>query len=153
MINNILIVDDEEIIKDSLSYILKKEGYEVDEASNGKEAYEKIIKKPYSLVITDIEMPVMKGTELIEKIVKLNLQTSIIVVTAFGSLDTAITALRNGASDYILKPVDFDELIIKVNKLFEIKELLIENKILRNEIHRDFDFENIVGKSAPIKRI
>ena len=153
MIQNILIVDDEEIIKDSLSFILKKEGYEVEEASNGKEAYDKIVKKPFSLVITDLEMPFMKGTELIEKIIKLNVQTSIIVITAFGSLDTAITALRNGADDYILKPVDFDELIIKVNKLFEIKELLIENKILRKEIHRDFDFENIVGKSAPIKRI
>ena len=153
MTNNILIVDDEEIIKDSLSFILKKEGYEVEEASNGKEAYDKILKKPFSLVITDLEMPVMKGTELIEKIVTLDIQTSVIVITAFGSLDTAITALRNGASDYILKPVDFDELLIKVNKLFEIKELLLENKILRNEIHRDFDFENIVGKSSPIKRI
>lgn len=153
MNNNILIVDDEEIIKDSLSYVLKKEGYEVEEASNGKEAYDKILKKPFSLVITDLEMPVMKGTELIEKIIKIDLQTSIIVITAFGSLDTAISALRNGASDYILKPVDFDELIIKVNKLFGIKELLLENKILRNEIHRNFDFENIVGKSQPIKKI
>jgi len=151
--NNILIVDDEEIIKNSLSFVLKKEGYEVEEASNGREAYDKILKNPFSLVITDLEMPVMKGTELIEKIVKLNLQTSIIVITAFGSLDTAITALRHGASDYILKPVDFDELLIKVKKLFEIKDLLLENKILRNEIHRDYDFQNIVGKSSQIKRI
>ncbi len=153
MINNILIVDDEEIIKDSLSFILKKEGYEVEESSNGKEAYDKIVEKPFSLVITDLEMPVMKGAELIEKIVKLDIQTSIIVITAYGSLDTAIAALRNGASDYILKPIDFDELLIKVNKLFEMKKLLLENKILKNEIHRDYDFENIVGKSSPIKRI
>jgi DNA-binding NtrC family response regulator len=77
----------------------------------------------------------------------------VVVITAFGSLDTAITALRNGASDYILKPVEFDELIIKVQRLLEMKELLIENKVLREEIHRQYDYENIVGKSQSIKKI
>ncbi len=104
-------------------------------------------------MITDIEMPLMKGTELLEKIKTINFQTSVIIITAFGSLDTAITALRNGANDYILKPVEFDELIIKVQRLFEVKDLLSENKILREEIHRKYDFENIVGKSASIKKI
>jgi len=149
----ILVVDDEEIIRDSISYILETEGYEVDKAENGKIAYDKIREKHFDLVITDIEMPAMKGTELLEKIRTLDQQTPVIIITAFGSLDTAITALRNGASDYILKPVEFDELLIKVKRLFEVKDLLIENKILREEINRKYDFDNIVGKSPAIKKV
>ena len=153
MANRILVVDDEQLIRENLSYILQKEGYDVDEAENGKIAYEKLVENPFDIVITDIEMPLMKGTELLEKIRKIDLQTAVVVITAFGSLDTAISALRNGASDYILKPVEFDELIIKVQRLLEMKELLIENKVLREEIHRQYDYENIIGKSQSIKKI
>ncbi len=153
MAYKILVVDDEEIIRDSLSYVLEKEGYEVQKAENGKDAYDKMIGNHFDLVITDIEMPVMKGTELLEKIKTLNIQTSIIVITAFGSLETAIAALRNGASDYILKPVEFDELIFKAKRLFEVKDILLENRVLREEIHRKYDFENIVGKSQSIKKV
>ena len=153
MAHKILVVDDEEIIRDSLFYILDKEGYAVDKAENGKIAYDKMIANHFDLVITDIEMPFMKGTELLEKIKTLNVQTSVIIITAFGSLDTAISALRNGASDYILKPVEFDELLIKTKRLFEVRDLLLENRILREEIHRKYDFENIVGKSNSIKKV
>ena len=153
MNHKILVVDDEEIIRDSLYYILEKEGYKVDKAENGKAAYDKIVLNHYDLVITDIEMPLMKGTELLEKIKTLNVQTSVIIITAFGSLDTAISALRNGASDYILKPVEFDELLIKAKRLVEVRDLLLENRILREEIHRKYDFENIIGKSSAIKKV
>jgi two-component system response regulator PilR (NtrC family) len=153
MAHKILVVDDEEIIRDSLFYILEKEGYTVDKAENGKIAYDKMIANHFDLVITDIEMPVMRGTELLEKIKTLNVQTSVIVITAFGSLETAITALRNGASDYILKPVEFDELLIKTKRLFEVRDLLLENRVLREEVHRKYDFENIVGKANSIKKV
>lgn len=153
MAERILVVDDENIIRESLSFILKKEGYFVDEAENGKAAYEKLVENPFDLIITDLEMPVMKGLQLLEEVKKLNVQTSVIIITAFGSLETAISALRNGASDYILKPVEFDELIFKVNRLFEVRDLLLQNRILRNEIQRNFDFENLIGKSPAIKKI
>lgn len=153
MNHKILVVDDEEIIRDSIYYVLEKEGYIVEKAENGKAAYDFIVNNHFDLVITDIEMPVMKGTELLEKIKTLDVQTSVIIITAFGSLDTAISALRNGASDYILKPVEFDELLIKAKRLFENKDLLLENRVLREEIHRKYDFDNIVGKSASIKKV
>jgi two-component system response regulator PilR (NtrC family) len=153
MPQKILVVDDEDIIRESLSFVLKKEGYAVEEAENGKAAYDKLLEGPFDLVITDIEMPQMKGTQLIEEIKKLNIQTSFIVITAFGSLDTAITALRSGATDYILKPVEFDELLIKVKRLFEIKSLLLENRILKKEIQRNYDFEDIVGRSPSIRKV
>jgi len=152
MAHKILVVDDEEIIRESLSFVLKKEGYLVEEAENGKAAYDKIVASSFD-VVTDLEMPGMKGIQLVEEIQKLNIQTSIIIITAYGSLDTAISALRNGASDYILKPIEFDEILIKINRLFEIKDILLENRILKKEIQRTYDYENIVGKSPLIKNI
>lgn len=153
MAHKILVVDDEEIIRESLSFVLKKEGYEVEEAENGKVAYDKIVESVFDVVITDLEMPGMKGIQLVEEIQKLNIQTSIIIITAYGSLDTAISALRNGASDYILKPIEFDEILIKIKKLFEIRDVLLENRILKKEIQRTYDYENIVGKSQLIKNV
>jgi two-component system response regulator PilR (NtrC family) len=153
MSKTILVVDDEKIIRESLSLVLRDEGYTVVEAENGKRAYELILKESVDLVITDLEMPEMKGTELLEKISDLKIQTSVIIITAYGSLTTAITALRNGASDYILKPVEFDEILIKVKRLFETRDIFLENKILRNEINSQYDFENFIGKSEVMKSV
>lgn len=153
MAEKILVVDDEDIIRESLSYILSKEKYEVSEAPNGKVAFDMLKETSYDLVITDIEMPEMKGIELLDEIKKMNLQTSTIVITAYGSMETAIAALRSGASDYILKPVEFDELLIKVKKLFEVRDLHLENRILRKELHREYDYTNIIGKSPAIQQI
>jgi two-component system response regulator PilR (NtrC family) len=153
MPEKILIVDDEVDIRESLSFILQKEGYIVDGAENGKDAYEKILKDYYDLVITDIEMPLMKGIELLEKISAFTNQTSVIIITAYGSLETAIKALRNGAADYILKPIEFDELLIKISRLFDTRKLISENRILKKELQRQFDFENLVGKSTGMQRI
>ena len=153
MPEKILVVDDEEIIRESLSYILRKEKYEVEEAANGKIAFEMLKESSYDLVITDLEMPEMKGIELLDELRKINLQTNTIVITAYGSMETAIAALRSGASDYILKPVEFDELLIKVKKLFEVRDLHLENRILRRELQRDYDYTNIIGKSPAIAQI
>ncbi|HPI38341.1 MAG TPA: sigma-54 dependent transcriptional regulator [Ignavibacteriaceae bacterium] len=153
MPEKILVVDDEDIIRESLSYVLKNEGYIVEEATNGKEAYDKVVSNFYDLVITDIEMPQMKGIELLERISALTNQTLVMMITAYGSLDTAIKALRFGASDYILKPIEFDELLIKINRLLEIKKLVTENQLLRKEIQRNFDFSQLVGKSPLMQRI
>lgn len=153
MPEKILVVDDEEIIRESLSYILQKEGYYVDEAPDGKAAYELVMENYYDLVITDLEMPKMKGTELLEHITTNTTQTSVMIITAYGSLETAITALRNGAADYILKPVEFDELLIKLERLFDNKKILAENKMLRKEVQRQFDFTNLVGKSSAMQSV
>lgn len=153
MAERILVVDDEDIIRESLSFVLKKEGFYVQEAENGRAAYNWLLEESFDLVLTDLEMPEMKGIQLLEEIKKLNIQTSVIIITAFGSLDTAISALRNGASDYLLKPVEFDELLIKIRRLFEVRNLILENRLLRKEIQRNFDFENIVGKSPAIRKI
>jgi len=153
MAHRILVVDDEQIIRDSISFILKKEGYTIEEAANGKIAFDRISEQPFDIVITDIEMPVMKGIELLEKIMQVSPQTLVLIITAYGSLETAIAALRAGASDYILKPLEFDELLIKVKRMLEARAITVENQLLRREMQREFDASPIVGKSAAMKRI
>jgi DNA-binding NtrC family response regulator len=153
MPEKILVVDDEKIIRESISFILQKDGYNVSEAENGKEAYNKLKKESFDLVITDLEMPEMKGIELLERITKMSPETFVIIITAYGSLDTAITALRAGASDYILKPIEFDELQVKIRRLFDYKKLSMANQYLRRELHREANFSNLVGKSAPMQRV
>src|SRR5512137_1306395 len=94
MAEAILIVDDEEIIRESLSFILKKEGYRVQEAANGKAALELVKKDSFDLVVTDLEMPEMKGVELLEQISQVSPETLVVIITAYGSIDTAIAPLR-----------------------------------------------------------
>ena len=117
MAQHILVVDDEQIIRESLSFILKKEGYDVEEAANGKDALLKHGANPFDIIITDIEMPEMKGVDLLKQIRQRTPQTLVVIITAFGSVETAVLALREGAADYILKPINFDDLLYRIKKL------------------------------------
>jgi len=153
MADTILIVDDEQIIRESASFILKKEGFQVEEAPNGKVAYEMFVEKSYDMVITDLEMPEMRGIDLLDKIKELSPHTIVIIVTAYGSMETAIAALRKGANDYILKPIEFDELTIKIRRLLEHRKLLWENQYLRREVSGGMDFKNLIGQSPAMERI
>jgi DNA-binding NtrC family response regulator len=153
MADRILIVDDEKIIRESVGYVLQKEGFSVVEAANGKEAYDRLLTEPVDLIISDLEMPEMKGIELLDHAMQINPQSLFVIITAYGSLETAIAALRKGASDYILKPIEFDELLVKIRRLLEHKHLLVENQYLRRELSRDYDFSNIVGKSPEMQKV
>ncbi|HEY6191720.1 MAG TPA: sigma-54 dependent transcriptional regulator [Bacteroidota bacterium] len=153
MADRILVVDDEQIIRESISFILRKEGFFVSEASNGKLAYDKLVAEPYDLILTDLEMPEMKGIELLERAISLNPQSLVVIITAYGSLDTAIAALRKGASDYILKPLEFDELLVKIRRLLDTRKLALENQILRRQLSREYDFAKIVGKSPEMQHV
>ncbi len=153
MADSILIVDDEEIIRESLSFILTKEGYRVREAANGRIALDILKEDSIDLVLTDLEMPEMKGIELLEQVTRFSPETLVVIITAYGSIDSAIAALRKGALDYILKPVEFDELLVKVQRLLSSRRTNIENKLLRSEVSRQYDFENIVGQSPAMQRV
>lgn len=153
MAEKILIVDDENIIRESLVFVLQKENYEVYEAENGAKAFEKIQSESFDLVISDIEMPEIKGIELLKKIRQYSPQTFVMIITAYASIDTAISALRHGAHDYILKPLEFDDLILRVKRLFDYRRVLQENMYLRSELNREYDFNNIIGNSSAMKKV
>ena len=153
MAQRILVVDDEQIIRESLSFILKKEGYNVEEAANGKDALTNHEANPFDIIITDIEMPEMKGVDLLKQIRQRTPQTLVVIITAFGSVETAVLALREGAADYILKPVNFDDLLYRVKKLCDYHALIVENSLLRRELQRTYDFDQIIGQSMPMKKV
>ena len=153
MPTRILIADDEQIIRESLAYVLRKEGYQVEEASNGMEAFRRHEEKPFDLIITDIEMPEMRGIELLERVTQRTPQTLVMIVTAFASIETAIQALRKGAYDYILKPIEFDDLLHRVKKLVDHRALITENTLLRQELSRTYDFDRIIGQSQNMKNV
>ncbi len=112
-----------------------------------------IEKNEYHLVISDIKMPTVDGMELLEKCSKISPDTYFIIMTAYASVETAIAALRNGAYDYLLKPVEFDDLLIRVKRLIDFKKLSDENKFLRQKISVEADFANIIGQSEPMKKV
>jgi len=153
MAESILIVDDEDIIRESLSFVLSKEGYRVQEAAHGRIAAEILKTDSFDLVLTDLEMPEMKGIELLEHVTRYCPETLVVIITAYGSIDTAIAALRKGAVDYILKPVEFDELLVKLRRLLSSRRLTLENKLLRSELNRQYDFGNIVGQSPAMTKV
>ncbi len=149
----ILIVDDEKTIRETLSLILSEEGYTCNTAANGAEALEKVREANYDLIITDLKMPEMGGLELMEKVRTFSSKISVIIITAYASLESAIQALRLGAYDYIIKPIDFDDVILRIQRLMEHRELLTENEFLRQEVQEKFSFSNIIGESAQMQEV
>lgn len=153
MKTNILIVDDERAIRDSLSMVLEEEGYGTATASDGREALELLKCNDYDIMITDLKMPEMDGMTLIRHSQQICPQTALIIITAHGSLESAIEALRMGAFDYILKPFDFDDVLHKIKRLIKHKELVQENQTLRQVFEEKYNFSNIVGQSAQMQQV
>ncbi len=153
MLNRILIVDDDDIFRESLLSILNKKGFNCDQAADGRQAFELIREQHYDVVITDLEMPDMDGLTLMEKTMAYAPQIFFIVITAYGTMESAITALRKGAYDFIIKPFKFEGLVIKLEKLLEHKLLEQENIRLRREMNHQYDFANIIGQSPAMKDV
>ncbi|MGE5683449.1 MAG: sigma-54-dependent transcriptional regulator [Bacillota bacterium] len=149
----VLIVDDEKAIRESLELLLKDEGYRTDTAADGEEALEKIRLDNYDVVITDIKMPKVDGIELLRKANHISPDTFFIIMTAYASVNTAIEALREGAYDYFIKPVEFDDVVIRLRRLISYKKLANENKSLRQRLSAEIGFQNIIGKSESMKRV
>ncbi len=149
----ILIVDDERTIRHTLSTVLEEEGFQTDIAENGDMALQKIRERDFDLVITDLRMPGMEGLELLEKIKLMAPRTSVMIITAYGSLESAIQALRLGAYDYIVKPLDFEDVLLRIKRLMEHRELIQENQILREAVEKKYSFSNIIGESPAMKRV
>lgn len=149
----ILIADDEKAIRESIKTVLEEEGYSTVAAADGKEALEILKSQNIDIVITDIKMPVIDGIELLDKGSKISPDTFFIIMTAYASVHTAIEALRNGAFDYLIKPVEFDDILIRLKRLTDFKKLELENKFLRKRISADTGYQNIIGESKAIKNV
>jgi two-component system response regulator AtoC len=150
----ILIVDDEVSIREIIQKNLSQTGgFNVEAAQNGLEAIEKIEKEVFDLVLTDLKMPEMDGLELLKNIKGTRPEVMVILMTAFGSIETAVEAMKMGADDYITKPFNIDHLLLRISKVQKESLLLKENRLLRMEVRKKFEFNNIIGKSKKMQEI
>ncbi|HEX2962687.1 MAG: sigma-54-dependent transcriptional regulator [Bacteroidota bacterium] len=149
----ILIVDDEKIVRESLLHWFEEEGYEVDTAEDAEAALRTIDKGKYELMLVDMKMPGMSGLELLDKVKEIDKDTIFILITAFASVPTAIKALKNGAYDYITKPIDPDELAHIVEKAIHQRALRQENEQLKDNIDEIIKPDNLIGESRQMIKI
>ena len=151
--NRILIVDDEQSMRELLSILLRKEGYEVVTAENGATALKAIQREIFDLVITDLKMPQFDGMALLKSVKEASPDTIVIIITAFGTSEGAERARNLGAYDYIGKPFNNDEIKLVIQNALEKRQLRKENILLKREIESKAGFEYFIGKSEPMQRI
>jgi len=150
---SILVVEDEEKMRELLQKILLTEGYLVQTASNGSAALSMIEEHSFDIVLTDVKMPGLGGIELLKAVRGISKETYVIIMTAFGTIDSAVEAMKQGAYDYISKPFKMDEIRILMNKILDEKALRHEVNSLRREVNRRYQYSNIIGKSKGMQEI
>ena len=147
----ILIVEDEEKLRRVVQLQLQSAGFDVDQAGSAEEALRLIDRA--SLVITDLKMPGMDGLELLGLIRRQNQNLPVVVITAFGTVENAVEAMKAGAADFLQKPFSLDHLVVVVEKAMEVSALRVENTKLREELGRRYEIDNIIGRSAPMQEV
>jgi DNA-binding NtrC family response regulator len=147
---NILVVDDERDICRALEFLLSREGYKIATAFNGADALRKIETEEFDLLISDLKMEGMSGLELLEKAMLTNPNLIVVIMTAFASVESAVEAMKKGASDYIVKPFINEDVKMTVRRLLEHKAIVMENLVLRQQLSQQFGSREFVGVSPQI---
>jgi two-component system response regulator PilR (NtrC family) len=147
------LIDDEPIIHDVLGQLLASEGYQVEISASGEEALEKFREQRYDLVLLDLLMPGLDGLEVLKQIKRIDPEALVIIITAYASVESALTAMKMGAYDYIQKPFKNDELLMTIARALEHRQLQKENVRLRDELKKKFSFSNIIGKSPAMLNV
>ena len=149
----LLIVEDEPLLRVAISDALRKEGWIVDLADNGLDGAALFQKDLHDLVLLDLVMPGMGGMELLQRIKSLDPRATVVMITAHGSVDLAVEAMRNGAADFVSKPFSMSQLKARLEKLYEVSKLREENVRLQGELEKRHEFSKIIGKSKPMQRL
>jgi two-component system response regulator HydG len=150
---SIMVVDDEAIVRESLFHWFKKYGHVVETASSGFEALEKLETYPFQLLFVDIKMPGMNGIELLEKVKEEYPDTLVIIITAYGSIESAVKAMRIGATDYLLKPFKPDQISLVMERISVQKKLVSQYNYLKGRLEKITRFDNIIGQAAEMERV
>jgi DNA-binding NtrC family response regulator len=153
MAKSILIVEDETVLRQSLAELLTEEGYEVHQAANGKEAHQFILQRSVDLVLSDVRMPEMDGLTLLGHLRHIAPQTPVVMITAYGTVESAVAAMRAGATDYLLKPVQFDDVLLKVQRCLEAGEVARTQQLLTDQVASEATFHNLVGTSQCMSKL
>ena len=151
---DILVADDEGVMRESLAAWLREDGFAVDTASSGREAIGRAQEKDYAIYFVDLKMPGgIDGIETMMEIRKIRADASVIIITAYATVDTAITAMKEGAQEYIVKPCNPEEISLLVKRIIKVKNLQRENTILRKKLTRQYRFQDIISKNPRMQEI
>ena len=152
-IEKILVVDDEPLVRNFLKEVLEAEDYEVLTTEDGLSALKEVERGGIDLVITDVRMPKLNGIELLKEVKKRSPSTLVVVITAYGTIENAVEAMKNGACDYITKPLSPEQIKLTIQKASQHKNLLNENRYLRSEVSQRYNFEQLIGRSPQMRRV
>ncbi len=149
----ILLADDDDNLRRVLEFQLSEAGYKILTAADGAEAFEIFTNNDFDCVITDLRMPKLSGLELLEKIKTVNAEIPVVVITAFGEVETAVSAMKVGAFDYVNKPFNRDEILLTLERALNFSETKNENRRLREIVKKEFQIENLIGDSPPMRTV
>jgi DNA-binding NtrC family response regulator len=149
----ILVVDDEEIVRESLGGWLEKDGYEVESAADGAAAVAKLRARPWSILVCDLKMPGMDGLAVLEQAKQLQPELAVVIMTAYATVDTAVSAMKLGAYDYLMKPFDPEELSLMMQKIVAQQGLVRENAVLRQALEQRYGFRDLYSKSPAMQAV
>ena len=149
----ILVIDDEELMREYVLEVLVRAGYSAVGVGNGRDGLEQLRQESFDLIVTDLKMMPMDGLEVVRRVREEELGASCIVMTAYGTIETAVAALKNGADDYILKPFTPEALEVAVERALERGRLAEENRYLRAQVNQNYDFKAMVGQSPAIRQV
>jgi DNA-binding NtrC family response regulator len=149
----ILVAEDEPGVRESLAEVLRDAGYTVHTAVDGRAALAALEEHDFAVVVTDLRMPGADGLAVLRRAREISPQTLVVVMTAHGSVETAVDALRAGATDYLLKPIMMDEILAKVERLLEYRHVAWQMQMLRREVDARYDFEGLVGASRAMREV
>jgi len=150
---DILLADDEATFRETFAKVLREEGFSVTAVGNGRDAIDALTKHSYALAILDIQMPGCDGITVLREAAAVRPETRVIMVTAYGSVEMAVEAIKLGACDYVMKPVRFDEMLTRIQQQLHYSGLEAENQKLREELNGRFDISRIIGETLVMKQV
>jgi DNA-binding NtrC family response regulator len=153
MSQSILIVEDEKVLRESLAGLLEQEGYEVLQAENGRHAYDIILGRPVDVVLSDVRMPEMDGAALLARLRQAVPETPVIMVTAYGTVESAVAAMHAGAWDYLLKPVRIEDLLLKIQRALEFRDVSRDRRTMTEQLAASGGLHNIVSEAPNMLKL
>jgi nitrogen regulation protein NR(I) len=151
--NKLLVIEDDETVGDVLRSFLGEKSFEVTLAQNGATGLEMVRAEKFDLILTDLVMPGITGMDVLKEVTAAKISSPVIVMTAFGSVQTAVEAMRHGAFDYITKPFNLDELMIVLEKALSVSKLQKENVMLKMQLKKKYNFTGLIGDSPPMQTV
>ncbi|MFQ3650832.1 MAG: sigma-54 dependent transcriptional regulator [Gemmataceae bacterium] len=149
----ILVIDDEQLIRETLAEYLTQQGYEVVACGTGEEGLEQASRRPFAIVLCDMQLPGMDGLAVLDRLQQISPETSVLLITAFATVENAVEAFQMGAHDYLMKPILLEEVAGKIRRLFDMRELALENQWLRRELNRACPEARLIGTSPAMQQV